>query len=47
MEARSPMPPRPRLAAGHLTSHILNRRVGRLSLFNAPSDYATFETILA
>jgi len=27
------MPRRPRLAAGDLAYHVLNRRVGRLSLF--------------
>ena len=44
---RSPMPRRPRLAAGDLAYHVLNRRVGRLALFDKPSDYAAFETILA
>ena len=34
------MPRRPRLAAGDLASHILIRRVGRLSLFDKPPDYA-------
>ena len=38
---------RPRLAAGDLAYHVLNRRVGRLSLFDQPADYAAFETILA
>ncbi|MGQ0666962.1 MAG: transposase [Nitrospiraceae bacterium] len=41
------MPRRPRLAAGDLAYHILNRRVGRLSLFDKPADYAAFERILA
>lgn len=41
------MPRRPRLAAGDLAYHVLNRRVGRLPLFEQPSDYAAFETILA
>ncbi|MDX2253825.1 MAG: transposase [Nitrospira sp.] len=41
------MPRRPRLAAGDLAYHVLNRRVGRLSLFEQPSDYAAFEKILA
>ncbi|OQW30103.1 MAG: hypothetical protein A4E19_11150 [Nitrospira sp. SG-bin1] len=40
------MPRRPRLAAGHLAYHILNRRVGRLPLFETPTDYAGFEKIL-
>ncbi|RMH07846.1 MAG: hypothetical protein D6704_04210 [Nitrospirae bacterium] len=41
-----PMPRRPRLAAGGFTYHVLNRRVGRLPLFNEPGDYAAFERIL-
>jgi len=41
------MPRRPRLAAGDLTYHALNRRVGRLPLFEKLSDYAAFEKILA
>ncbi len=41
------MPHRPRLAAGDLASHVLNRRVGGLSLFDTHSDYAAFEMILA
>ena len=41
------MPRRPRLAAGDLAYHVLNRRVGRLPLFEKPADYATFEKILA
>ncbi len=41
------MPRRPRLAAGNLAYHVLNRRVGRLPLFETPTDYAAFETILA
>lgn len=41
------MPRRPRLAAGDLTYHVLNRRVGRLPLFEMPADYAAFEKILA
>lgn len=41
------MPRRPRLAAGNLAYHVLNRRVGRLPLFETPSDYITFEAILA
>ncbi len=40
------MPRRPRLAAGDLTYHVLNRRVGRLPLFDKPADYAAFEKIL-
>lgn len=41
------MPRRPRLAAGNLAYHVLNRRVGRLPLFETPSDYIAFEAILA
>jgi putative transposase len=41
------MPRRPRLAAGDLAYHVLNRRVGRLPLFDQPGDYAAFEQILA
>lgn len=41
------MPRRPRLAVGDLAYHVLNRRVGRLPLFEQPGDYAAFETILA
>lgn len=41
------MPRRPRLAAGDLAYHVLNRRVGRLPLFESPQDYAAFEQILA
>ncbi len=38
---------RPRLAAEDLAYHVLNRRVGRLALFEMPADYAAFEKILA
>lgn len=41
------MPRRPRLAAGELSYHVLNRRVGRLPLFEKSADYAAFESILA
>ncbi|MEK7762155.1 MAG: transposase [Nitrospirota bacterium] len=41
------MPHRPRLAAGDLAYHVLNRRVGRLLIFEKPADYAAFENILA
>lgn len=41
------MPRRPRLAAGDLAYHVLNRRVGRLPLFETPADYAAFEQVLA
>jgi putative transposase len=41
------MPRRPRLAAGDLAYHVLNRRVGWLPIFEKPADYAAFEKILA
>ncbi len=41
------MPRRPRLAAGDLAYHVLNRRVGRLPLFKRPGDYGAFEQVLA
>jgi len=41
------MPRRPRLAAGDAIYHVLNRRVGRLPLFETPADYGAFEKILA
>jgi putative transposase len=41
------MPRRPRLAAGDLAYHVLNRRVGRLPLFEKPADYAAFEQVLS
>jgi putative transposase len=41
------MPRRPRLAAGELVYHVLNRRVGRVPLFEKLADYAAFEKILA
>lgn len=37
------MPRRPRIASGGLAYHVLNRRVGRLALFEKPADYAAFE----
>ena len=41
------MPRRPRLAAGDLAYHVLNRRVGRRPLFEKPAYYVAFEKILA
>ncbi len=41
------MPRRPRLATGGLAYHVLNRRVGRLPLFEKPADYLAFENILS
>jgi len=40
------MPRRPRVATGGLAYHVLNRRVGRLPLFEKSTDYAAFEQIL-
>ena len=40
------MPRRARISTGGLAYHILNRRVGRLALFDKPADYMTFEKIL-
>ncbi len=40
------MPRRPRLAAGGIVYHVLNRRAGRLPLFTKPADYAAFERVL-
>ncbi len=40
------MPRRPRVATGGMVYHVLNRRVGRLPLFEKPADYAAFEKIL-
>jgi putative transposase len=40
------MPRRPRVATGGLAYHVLNRRVGRLPLFEHPADYTAFEKIL-
>ena len=41
------MPRRPRLATDGLVYHVLNRRVGRLPLFEKPADYLAFEKILS
>jgi len=40
------MPRRQRVATGGLAYHVLNRRVGRLPLFEKGGDYAAFESIL-
>ena len=40
------MPRRLRIATGGLAYHVLNRRVGRLRLFEKPADYAAFERVL-
>src|SRR5687767_2723388 len=40
------MPRRPRRSTGEIAYHVLNRRVGRLELFDTPSDYSAFEKIL-
>jgi len=41
------MPRRPRRSTGEIAYHVLNRRVGRLELFEKPADYSAFEKILA
>jgi len=41
------MPRRPRLSTGGIAYHVLNRRVGRLELFEKPADYSAFAKILA
>jgi len=40
------MPRRPRVATGGYVYHVLNRAVGRRTLFRKDGDYAAFETIL-
>ena len=40
------MPRRARISTGGLAYHILNRRVGRLGLFDKPADYMAFEKVL-
>jgi putative transposase len=40
------VPRRPRIATGGLVYHVLNRRVGQLSLFETAGDYAAFEHTL-
>lgn len=40
------MPRRPRLATGGIVYHVLNRRAGRLVLFEKSADYAAFEQVL-
>jgi len=46
IDAMARMPRRPRLATGGIAYHVLNRRVGRLPLFEKPGDYAAFEQVL-
>jgi len=41
------MPRRPRLATGDMVYHVLNRRTGRLPLFDHSADYVAFEKIMA
>jgi len=40
------MPRRARISTGGLAYHILNRRVGRLALFDKPADYMSLESTL-
>lgn len=41
------MPRWPRLSTGGIAYHVLNRRVGRLELFEKTADYLALEKILA
>jgi len=41
------MPRQPRIAPGGVIYHVLNRGVGRMTLFDKPADYQAFEDILA
>src|SRR4051812_48656751 len=41
------MPRRPRAATGGIVYHVLNRAVGRMTLFENDGDYAAFERTLA
>ena len=41
------MPRRTRVATGGVVYHVLNRRVGRATLFKDDQDYAAFERVLA
>jgi len=40
------MPRKPRNTPGGLVYHVLNRSVGRMTLFRKPADYAAFERCL-
>jgi len=40
------MPRRPRLATAGFVYHVLNRAVGRSTIFENPDDYAAFEKVL-
>ena len=40
------MPRRPRTATGGFVYHVLNRAVGRATIFQTVSDYAAFEKVL-
>jgi len=40
------MPRRPRRATGGLVYHVLNRAIGRTTLFETPRDYLAFERII-
>jgi len=41
------MPRRPRMATGGIVYHVLNRAVGRMTLFERDGDYAAFERVIA
>ena len=40
------MPRRPRIATGGIVYHVLNRGVGRMTLFDDEQDYLAFERVL-
>ena len=40
------MPRRLRQADGGIVYHVLNRGVGRMTLFDEPADYEAFERVL-
>jgi putative transposase len=46
MRVRVAMPRRPRATTGGYVYHVLNRAVGRATLFDKPSDYLAFEKVL-
>src|SRR5688572_18775236 len=41
------MPRKPRVCPGGMVFHVMNRSVGRVTLFKTDADYAAFEAILA
>lgn len=41
------MPRRPRISAGGIAYHVMNRTSGKLELFEDARDYEAFERVLA